>query len=133
MDTDKKKIGLLIGLLVAAGVVYYVTSGEATDTQNLKKTSQWLLCVNPKCNAAFEKTLEDVREESETMGAMGGGYLCPECGKKSAQLAEKCPYCGNVFIPRPRPGDFRDRCPKCGKSSMEERRKLNGTSPVSNK
>ena len=82
-----------------------------------------MLCTNPQCNAEFEMTLEEIRKASSEMGPMGGGFLCPECSKKSALIAEKCPYCEHTFIPNPSPGDFRDRCPKCGKSKMEEMRK----------
>lgn len=123
MENKKKKIGLLFLLFVIAGIIFYITSSGGSDTQNLKKTYQAMLCTNPQCKAEYEVTLDEVRRASAEMGAMEGGLLCPKCGKKSTQIAEKCPYCEHVFIPHPRPSDFRDRCPKCGKSPMEERRK----------
>lgn len=123
MEIEKRKIGLFLALFVIAGIIFYVTSGGGNNTQNLKKTSQPMLCTNLQCNAEFKITLEEVREASSKMDVMGGGFLCPVCGKESSQIAEKCPYCEHTFIPYPSPGDFRDRCPKCGKSKMEEMRK----------
>ncbi|MBN2211561.1 MAG: hypothetical protein JW709_09220 [Sedimentisphaerales bacterium] len=51
------------------------------------------------------------------------GLVCPQCQKNSFYLHTVCPKCGEIFLENPQNAGAPDKCPKCGYSRIEERRK----------
>ena len=134
MDEEKKKIVMIvvaIACIVLAVVITFATynRGPKTSTGPIP-----MLCINPDCGASFELSRDEYSEQlianqsETTMRGMGGrrmagpsAFTCPDCGKKSAYMATKCPKCGAFFI-EGQAGDqqFPDRCPECNYSAMED-------------
>ncbi len=89
----------------------------------------WVKCANPDCKAAYQMGkrayFKYIEEHADPMSPTAPPIVCEKCGEQSVFRAEKCmnPDCGHVFFRGTIPNDFADRCPKCGYSETEERRK----------
>ncbi len=131
MDEDKKKkimIGIIVGCIVLAVIINVVPRlGKSRSRGPTGPIT--MLCINNQCNADFELSQEEMREQMNRMG--GGGpmmmmstprFVCPECNQQSAYRAMVCEQCDSMFISTPQSEDFYDRCPECGFSKTEERR-----------
>ncbi len=130
MDEEKKKkimIGLIVGCLVLAGIVTFLTNSGGGSKA---RADFQMLCVNPDCDQAYTMPREEFMSQmSETgismnMGAPGDmgqvpALTCPECSENSGYMAIKCQECERVFIE-----DHREagKCPECGYSRFEAMR-----------
>lgn len=126
MEDSKKKrimIGVVVVCFVAAGVIWYATRPADTGIGSIKRgTMFWVKCNEPKCGAEYQIDSKDYYEyvQKHQKGMGPPPLICKECGKKKAYRAEKCEKDGTVFFYSSIPGDFPDRCPKCGYSKTEE-------------
>jgi len=153
MTSDKKKVAMLVIIVVcfalAGGITIYrdfkkksVASG--IETINPKEMI-WVKCDNAECEAEYQtgkrdyfEYLEAHRPTAEQFVAMmtdpniktATPLLCKECGQKSVYRAEKCDKCGLVFFRGTIRHDFADRCPGCGHSTTEEKRKAARRGPT---
>jgi len=132
MEESKKKpimIGVVVVCLALAGIITYVTnSGEGGGIESIKRGKPtWLKCRNPDCEHEYQMDLKDyfiyVRDHQEPMSLAAPALVCPNCGEKGVYKAEKCEKCGLVFETGSVPLDFADRCPECGYSKTEAKRK----------
>ena len=134
MDESKKNVVMIVIVVVclalagAIAVINFGGGGEGTSAAAQKP--QLMLCVNPDCGNIFEMTMEERRQAMRERGRMrmrGGppAFTCPKCGEESAYAAIRCPKCSTVFI-QDYTSDFPDRCPECGYSAIEEKRKQKG-------
>lgn len=132
MDEDKKKVVMIVlaisCLVIAGGIVYY-TNFRGPGGKYDKNRLMPMMCMNPKCGHKMEITMKEFREKyvgnnPQMMMPMMGpmAYECPECGKKTLMMANKCPQCDEIFptMMNPQSKDYPDRCPKCGHSKYEE-------------
>ena len=121
------KIALVVVLLISTALVVYFTKGRGKGDDAVFKEEQAMLCVNPQCKGVFTLTLGEIHQETAKIDAMQSlgppAFTCQHCNQKTAYMAEKCPFCETVFFPNSQAHDFHDRCPKCGKSETEEKRK----------
>ena len=133
-EQTKKKLSIIFVViaLIVAGIVISRTfsGGSGSGSGGSGKDKMHLLC---KSCGEIEITRDEFREMMKNQPGgmmpmmMAGPMLlnCPECGQKSCAVATKCQECGSVFVSVPRPGSSvpPDKCPKCGYSAIEERRK----------
>jgi len=134
MDEDKKqkvKLGLIVGCLVLAAGIFLMTRPKSSGSRGSAKGDIQMLCVNEACNAEYEMTRDEFREQMKAKGpgammmpGMGPqAFTCIDCGEESAFMAMKCPSCSFVFIQDfGSSDDYADRCPECDYSAIEERR-----------
>ena len=134
MDEDKKKqvmIAITIICILLAVIIFFAfgTGGNSFMKGTTSTGPVPMLCVNPDCEYVFELSRDDYgRQMMENqpeipMGPMMGptALECPECGEKSAYVAIKCEKCKHVFMASYEDtDDYRDRCPECGYSAIEE-------------
>lgn len=123
-------IVVIVACLVAAGIITYATRPRSTGgIESIKRgtATVWVKCRNPDCEHAWQMDKRDyfeyLKEHQDPMSLTAPAIVCPECGEESGYRAEKCENCGLVFERGAVPGDFVDRCPKCGYSATEEARK----------
>jgi hypothetical protein len=92
----------------------------------------WMMCRNPDCEHKRQMPLREyymaleayVKEHPDSITALATpGLPCEKCGKDSAYKAVKCARCALVFEVGWKRGDFEDRCPKCGRSQIEQDRR----------
>ncbi len=132
--TDKMKLLLLAGGGIAAAALLLITaifSGGDASTGTIDDIPDdeqvWVKCTNPDCGAAYRtgkkafyrKVAETVRSNPREIT----GLTCEKCGRETLQEAIECAKCGTVFAKGAVPGDYADRCPKCGFSSIEQEMK----------
>ena len=133
MEESKKKAVMIVIVVVclsAAGIIFYKThSGGGGGLESVSDETQvWLLCRNEDCQASYQMGLRSyfkaIEENQEPLSMSVPGLPCEKCGEKSVYRAEKCEKCGLIFE-RGTMGaqEFADRCPECGYSGIEERRK----------
>lgn len=86
------------------------------------RSSILLKCAN--CGHVHELTAEEARGETAAfLGRDSNTRLrCPECQRRAARIAERCPNDGTVFVPEYATGAIseKDRCPVCGWNRVEE-------------
>ena len=132
MIGDNKKIVMTIIVVVCLALAAGITARNFVGSSSGRTKSDGtfsMLCVNPECGHIFELTREERQQQMREKGRarmMRGGpraFTCPECGEDSAYQAIRCPKCDTVFISDYQSGDFTDRCPECGYSAIEEKRK----------
>lgn len=129
MEEGPKKalmIVLVLVFLAAAGIITWKTrSGGGSILKG--STMMWVKCNNPDCGTEYQITekeyLDFIRENAIPGFASVPAMTCQKCSEKSAFAAIKCEKCGTVFIRGTVEGPFEDKCPKCGYSQIEERRK----------
>ncbi len=134
MEESKKKpimIGVIIVCIAVAGIITYSRySGSGGGVDGIPEGEMiWVKCNNPNCKAEYQMSARAYHkymlENANPMAPTAPPLICKECGEPSAYRAEKCenPDCGIVFIQGSSgPGDFADRCPKCGQSATEKSR-----------
>lgn len=127
MDEDKKNkvlIGVIVGCLVLAAIITVVTNrGDGRGSRGSTGPIT-MLCINDQCNADFELSIDELKEQMEGFNEFlmdNPIYICPECNKRSAYRSIICSQCDTIFVPVQN-NDYRDRCPECGYSKSEERR-----------
>ncbi len=127
MKASKKQLVLILLLpIVLIVIVFCSLMGRAKPGP---EEGQVMLCMASPCKAVFTLSLDEIRQQSqevdplmiESSGSLA--FVCPMCSQKTAYTAEKCSFCETVFISDPSARDYCDRCPKCGKSELEEKRK----------
>jgi len=133
MDEDKKKIVMVVIVVACLGLAGAIViknfGGGSSSTSTAAQGPQVMLCVNPDCGHIFELTRDEMRLQMREKGRMMMGrggppvFTCPQCGEESAYQAIRCPKCSTVFIADYGTDDFADRCPECGYSAIEEKRK----------
>ncbi len=130
MEEGKKKIIMIVVIVVcfaAAGIIYYKThsSRGAGSIASIERGTEtvWVKCRD--CGHTWQMDKRDYFEylQEHRVTIEAPPIVCPKCGKESGYRAEKCEKCGFVFERGAVPGDFSDRCPKCGYSAREEARK----------
>ncbi|MHC4155077.1 MAG: hypothetical protein ACYST6_09170 [Planctomycetota bacterium] len=135
MEESKKKpimIGVIVGCVVVAGAITYFTrsGGSGGIPGEFADRYTWMACRNPDCGNSWEMNLKEYYEMVEQFRIENPGRMenpattCPKCNEPSGYEAVKCDKCESVFekgtvVPR----TFEDKCPKCGYSAIEERRK----------
>ena len=132
MDESQKKnlmIGIIVVCLAVGGYLVYanLTGGGSNINSIPADEMVWVKCTNKSCMAEYQMSKRKYHEEVEELilknpMASLTPVKCEKCGNTSALRAEKCPYCGTVFITGIIPGDQPDRCPNCKKSATEESR-----------
>lgn len=135
MEESKRKsimIGVIIACFVLAGVIIYKYSigPEVPGTEVLRGQKIWVKCSNADCGEAYQMDKKEFFDSMEKlvrqnpMEPQTPPLVCEKCGEESIYRSEKCEKCGIVFFRHAAGrGDFADRCPECGYSSMEELRK----------
>jgi DNA-directed RNA polymerase subunit RPC12/RpoP len=135
MDESKKKpilIGVIVGCLVLAGAITFFTrSGGGGGIPNeFADRYTWMTCRNPDCGNSWEMNLKEYYEMVEQFRIENPGVMenpaaaaCPKCSEPSGYAAVKCEKCGLIFEKNSVPRTFEDKCPDCGHSAIEERRK----------
>ena len=129
MDEDKKQkimIGVVAGCLVLAGIITAVSNmGKGRRRKSTGPVT--MLCINDQCNADFEFSMDEIKEQIEQMNPYNEMlmdnpiFICPECNKRSAYRSMICPQCDTIFVPI-QSNDYGDRCPECKYSKSEEKR-----------
>lgn len=135
MEASKKKtimITIVVACLALAGAVTFSMRGtQKAGLEGVKAGEEmWLVkCSNPDCEVDYQidkreylETLAKRREEL-SMGMGSPPLICQECGKDSVYKALKCEKCNVTFFTGSVRRDFKDRCPECGYSKIEEVRK----------
>jgi len=130
MEDSKKKpvmIGIVVACLVLAAVITYMSQSESsTGIESIDPGRMtWLKCTNPDCGAEYEVSLRSYLTfvEENIQGMSAPPMVCEQCGEESVYRAVKCEKCGLVFLRDSVPNDFSDRCPECGFSKIEDKRK----------
>jgi ribosomal protein L40E len=121
---------VIVGCLILAGIIFLVTkSGGTGGVEDLPRGEMYLVkCNNEACGATYEidrvdyYKAVDQKARANPMSLQTPALVCQKCGKESVFRAVKCEKCGNVFF-WGNPSDFNDRCPKCGYSAEEAKRK----------
>jgi len=130
MEESRKKpimIGAIVVCVAVAGAITYMNRSKSSGTiDNIKSGEMiWVKCRNSDCEATYQidnKVYITYLRENP-VGLTTPALVCEKCGEESVYKAVKCEKCGLVFEPGAVPKDFPDRCPECGHSKTEERRK----------
>ena len=128
MEQNQKKlllIGITVGCLVlAAGITLLTRSRSGGIPEHFADEMIWVKCA--KCGHAYQITKKEYFEyqqkHDDPSSPIAPLMVCPKCGEKAVLRAVKCEKCGEVFFWGSIPGDFDDRCPKCGYSKKEVER-----------
>jgi ribosomal protein L40E len=130
MEARGKKrvlLGVMVGCLALAGVITYTTRSGGRVPGYLARDMTWVLCRNPSCEAAYQITkkeyFEYVEKNYDYQSPSAPALICQKCGERSVYRAVRCEKCGLVFETGSLPGDYNDRCPKCGYSKLESQKK----------
>jgi len=131
------KIGLIVSVcLLVIGAIFMAKGGSGGGAPVLSD-KVGVVCLNPECGykesvdrQKFSQMMKDRQTElgitDEDM-AMGRGrgigteqlpLVCPKCEKESFVTGFVCDKCGEIFGAQA--GAFRDKCPKCGYSRLED-------------
>lgn len=127
LDTPSRiKLGIAALCFVLAGLVWALTRGSSGSLQDVPEGDlTWTLCLS--CGYTEQMPVrnfftEQQQEMLQTHNMMTPPMItCPRCGKKQMVRALKCERCGTIFAVDSVPGDYYDRCPKCGYSALESR------------
>jgi len=130
MEENVKKrifVGVIAGCLVVAGLVTWLTRPPKRGIPGrFAKELIWVKCRDPNCQAEYQVTkknyYEYIEKNTQLWALEAPGLVCKKCGRKTVYEAVKCEKCGLVFKVYSVPRDFRDRCPQCGYSKMQDER-----------
>ena len=126
MQESKKKLIRVVTIVVCLGTAAIITYFNVRIKPPQVQGDVWLLCRN--CRASWQMSKDDYfkysKEHQDPNSMLAPGVVCSGCGKDSAYRAEKCGKCGLIFERSSVAHDFADRCPKCGHSSLEAKRKV---------
>ncbi|HIJ72277.1 MAG TPA: hypothetical protein HPP87_13125 [Planctomycetes bacterium] len=134
MEERKKKtilIAVIVACLALAGIITYATyPRQGGIPGHFSEQMTWVKCANPDCNQAYQITkkeyFEYIDENADPRSPATPPLICNQCGLPSVYRAFKCENenCGTVsfYGSGSKPGDFQDRCPKCGHSNTQESR-----------
>lgn len=130
---EKKKpimIAIIVVCFVLAIAITIMTrsSGEEGILEDIDPGLMiWGKCRNPDCGAVYEISLKEHaifgRQNRDPETGVVPGMVCKECGDETVYRIEKCEKCGIAFERGSVPEDFSDRCPECGYSAQETKRK----------
>jgi len=130
---DKKKPIMIVIIVVCIGLAVGITvmtrSGGEEDALNVIDPTEmiWVKCRNTDCGAVYEISKKEhaifEREKRDPETGAVPGMTCKDCGQETVYRIEKCEKCGATFERGSVPDDFSDRCPECGYSKEEARRK----------
>lgn len=129
-ESQKKQIlvGVIVGCLVLAGLITLISRPRRGGIpRRFAKELIWVKCRDPNCAAEYQITKKDyyvyIEKNAEPWAMEAPGLICKKCGSKSGYEAVKCEKCRLVFeVYSSVPRSFRDRCPKCGYSKIEQDR-----------
>lgn len=130
----EKKKPIMVGIIVVCFVLAIAISfmfRSSTEEEILKDIDPtemiWVKCRNPNCGAVYEISKKEhaifARENRSPDTGAVSGMPCNECGDETVYRIEKCEKCGTAFERGTVPEDFSDRCPECGYSAEETKRK----------
>jgi len=128
MDEGTKK-GIMIAVIVlclavAGWVLYSNIGGGGGGIEGIGAGEKiWVKCN--KCGAEYQMSKKDYYEYIKThmRGISTPPLPCKECGEEALYRAVKCEKCGHIFFYGQTPNDYSDRCPECGYSATEAKRK----------
>jgi len=130
---EKKKpimIGIIVLSFVLAITITIMTrsSGEKGILKAIDPGLMiWGKCRNPDCGAVYEISLKEhaffSSQNRDPETGIVPGMVCKECEDQAVYRIEKCDKCEAAFERGSVPEDFSDRCPECGYSAEETRRK----------
>lgn len=130
---DKRKpimIGVIVVCFVLAIAITIMTrsTGEEEILDAIDPGLMiWGKCRNPDCGAVYEISLKEhaifSRQNRDPETAIVAGMVCKECEDQTVYRTERCDKCEATFQRGSVPEDFSDRCPECGHSAEEVRRK----------
>ena len=135
--SDEAKKYLAIGLVVIClGIAGFMVKKTLFPSSGGGETGNQQIALICKTCGGFEIPMDQFREmmskqgpDMMMMGMPGqtpAAMTCPKCSNKTCYMAQKCPNCENIFVfGQARDQNFPDRCPKCGKSRIEEMQKGN--------
>jgi hypothetical protein len=120
------KLGLVVALLVTAGVVYYLrtrTAGQDSTTTILFvcPVDGATLSMTPAGYAEALESGEAGPAEGATARRPGTYVRCPKCKKFTMVVGTRCEKDGTVFPARAPDGSM-TACPKCGWKPQEPQR-----------
>lgn len=124
------KIGIAVGLLVLAGVIFYMTAGSSNPEDESARAKPDdvqmvdLVCVDSGKHVQLPATQVDQKPIKLRGGRPSRGnedkqlepptkFECSECESGEAILAVVCPQC-NRFIARQKMDGSPNECPECG-------------------
>lgn len=143
---DSQSIEQAVKRQVARQVTRFINDYLAARTKDVSEDTErryglesiplhrktWMMCRNPDCEHRRQMPLRQyymaleayVKEHPDSITALATpGLPCEKCGEDSAYKAVKCARCALVFEVGWKRGDFEDRCPKCGRSQIEQDRR----------
>jgi len=130
---DKRKPIMIAVIVVCIGLAVAITvmtrSNPEKDVLNVIDPTEmiWVKCRNLDCGSVYEFGKKDYaifeREKRDPQTGVVPGMVCKDCEQETVYRIEKCEKCGAAFERGSVPEDFSDRCPECGYSKEEARRK----------
>jgi rRNA maturation protein Nop10 len=107
MTQRQKQISMGAGaaIIIVTGILYWFW--RPANNANVPN-GVWFLCTNDSCRNEFSMTMAQFSDHHAKH--YGQPVRCPKCDSVAIK-ADKCPYCGKVFVMQ-RNGDI---CPACGK------------------
>ncbi len=130
---DKKKPIMIAVIVACIGLAVAITvmtrSDPEKDVLNVIDPTEmmWVKCRNPDCGSVYEFGKKDYaifeRDKRDPQTGVVPGMVCKDCEQETVYRIEKCEKCGAAFERGSVPEDFSDRCPECGYSKEEARRK----------
>ena len=125
-DSQKKAImiGAAVACLVLAVLITWRHSSKGgPNLDSFRGQGVWVKCKS--CEAEYQIDKADYFKyiQENAKGPALPALVCEKCSEQNVYRAVKCPNCKIVFFHGGVRGDFDDRCPKCGHSNTEEKRK----------
>lgn len=104
------KIGIVVAALLAAGAVFYFTSGTKEQAAAVADETKTLwMCTG--CNEAADLSAKAVQDIAKDSPGGAPPYACSKCKEKKLFRAMKCEKCGTVYATGA--PDSTGVCPKC--------------------